>query len=350
MSLASSTLAIVIHAPLDLRVEEVAVPLLSPTQVEVKMAAGGICGSDMHYYLHGGFGIVRLKEPMVLGHEIAGTIAAIGSGVTHARVGDRVAVNPSLACGVCTYCRMGLANQCLDMRFFGSAMRMPHVQGGFRQRVVVEECQCIALPDHLSLTDAAFAEPLAVCLHGVRRAGDMLGRKVLVTGCGPIGALAIASARLAGAAQIVATDVSDQALGIASKMGADRTLNVATDPDALAEFQANKGTFDVMLEASGNPHALRSGIEAVRPRGVVVMLGLGGETSLMINSVIAREIDLRGTFRFDEEYAQAVQALASGRIDTKPLLSEIVPFREANRAFELAADRTKAMKVQLAFD
>ena len=343
------SLAIVIHAARDLRLESAPVEPLGPRDVEVEIGAGGICGSDLHYYNHGGFGAVRLRQPMILGHEIAGTVRAVGAQITAVKPGDRVAVDPSRACGKCRFCALGLQNHCLDMRFYGSAMPFPHIQGGFRQRLVVEERQCVAIPDHMSLSDAAFAEPLAVCLHAKNRAGDLAGRHVLVTGCGPIGALAIAAARLGGAARIVATDVADRPLAMARQMGADHAVNVATDPAALDAFKADKGAFDVMLEASGNAAAIKSGLELLRPRGILVLVGLGGEAQLPLNMIVAKEIDLRGTFRFHAEFAQAVQAIASGRIDPRPLLTDVIPMREAVRAFDLAGDKSKAMKVQLSF-
>ncbi|CAA9326885.1 MAG: L-idonate 5-dehydrogenase [uncultured Microvirga sp.] len=344
------SLAVVIHAPHDLRVDTIAAPEpLGPDEVEVRVGAGGICGSDLHYFHDGGFGAVRLKEPMILGHEIAGTVAAVGDKVSAVRPGDRVAVDPSRACGRCRYCAENLANQCLDMRFFGSAMRFPHVQGGFRQALVAQARQCVPVPADLPLAMAAFAEPLAVCLHAVSRAGSLAGKRVLVTGAGPIGVLTLLAARDAGAAEVVITDVADAPLALAAKVGADQAINVAQDADAMARFMPDKAFFDVMFEASGNPAALRQGIEVVRPRGIVVLIGVGGEASLMLNVLVAKEVELRGTFRFDREFAQAVAAISSGRIDPAPLLTETVPLREAPRAFALASDRSRAMKVQLAF-
>ena len=178
--------AVVIHAARDLRVEEREPEKAGRGQVEVGIEAGGICGSDLHYFNHGGFGTVRIREPMILGHEIAGTIKAIGAGVSKFAVGDRVAISPSRPCNGCDYCLQGLQNQCLSMRFYGSAMPMPHIQGAFRQRLVAEAWQCHDVNDGISINEAAFAEPFAVTLHAVARAGSLLGKRVLVTGCGPI--------------------------------------------------------------------------------------------------------------------------------------------------------------------
>jgi L-idonate 5-dehydrogenase len=315
----------------------------------VRIEAGGICGSDLHYYHHGGFGTVRLKEPMILGHEIAGTITRIGPEVARVTPGQRVAVNPSRPCGGCRYCQEGAQQHCLDMRFYGSAMRLPHVQGGFRELLVCAEAQAVPVPPTTSAAHAAFAEPLAVSLHAVNRAGALLGKRVLVTGAGPIGALTVIAARRAGALEIVATDVAEAPLAAAREVGADATVNVS-ESDALSSYEADKGYFDVMFEASGNARALAGAFSVVRPGGVIVQIGIAGsEMSLPMNIVVAKEIELRGTFRFHAEFALAVALIGAGRVDVMPLLSATLPLADANDAFALAADRSKAMKVQLAF-
>lgn len=341
--------AVVIHAAKDLRIEEREAEQPGPGQVEVAIEAGGICGSDLHYYNHGGFGTVRVREPMILGHEVAGTIKALGEGVSHLAVGDRVAVSPSRPCNHCEFCLKGQQNQCLNMRFYGSAMPMPHIQGAFRQSLVAEAYQCHKVRDGISIHEAAMAEPFAVTLHGVNRAGALTDKRVLVTGCGPIGALAIIAARAHGAREIVATDVMDAVLQKALAIGADRVINVASDPDALSAYSANKGYFDVQFEASGNERAVRSGLEALKPRSTVVQLGLGGDVSIPQNMVVAKEIEMKGTFRFHEEFGLAVDFINQRRVDLKPLLTGTFPLEEAVAAFETAGDRSRSMKVQLAF-
>ena len=341
--------AAVLHAARDLRVEAVADPVPGAGEVEVRIEAGGICGSDLHYYHDGGFGTVRLREPMILGHEIAGTVSRVGAAVAGVKPGQRVAVNPSRPCGRCRYCQEGRQNHCLDMRFYGSAMRFPHVQGGFREMLVCDAAQAVPVAPTMSAAQAAFAEPFAVCLHAVNRAGPLLGKRVLVTGAGPIGALTVIAARRAGALEIVATDVAGAPLAAARKVGADQAINV-TEQDALMRYGADKGHFDVMFEASGNAAALAGGLGVVRPTGIVVQIGIaGGEMTLPMHLVVAKEIELRGTFRFHEEFALAVALIGSGLVDVMPLLTETVPLSDARAAFELAADRSRAMKVQLAF-
>ena len=342
-------MCLVIHAPTDLRLDEQDAGEIGPGQVLVRVGMGGICGSDLHYFHHGGFGTVRIKEPMVLGHEVAGTVAEVASDVTSVQVGDRVAVNPSRPCGACKYCLEGLPNQCLEMRFYGSAMRMPHVQGAFRDALVCNANQCVKVADAVPLSLAALAEPFSVGLHGVSRAGPLLGKRVLVSGCGPIGVLAVAAARVHGAAEIVVTDVVDEPLVIARALGAHLTINAATDRGWVPRYSANKGTFDVMLECSGNERALRDGLEVMRPRGVVVQLGLGGDVSIPQNMVVAKELSICGSFRFHHEFALAVRLINEGRVDLAPVVTHSFPMAQAREAFELASDRKRAMKVLIDF-
>lgn len=342
--------AAVIHAPHDLRVENQANPVVGPAQVLVRVRAGGICGSDLHYYHHGGFGIVRIKEPMILGHEVSGIVEAVGDGVVRVKPGDRIAVNPSRPCGQCRFCLEGNHQHCLDMRFFGSAMRYPHAQGLFRDLVVIEEAQAYPVGAETPLEEAAFAEPLSVCLHAVQQAGPLLGKRVLITGTGPIGCLMIVAARLAGAQEILATDIEPFPLSVATQVGAHRAFNVAEDKEALARYAENKGTVDVVFECSGSESAQRSAIEVVRPQGRIVLVGLGGESRLPLSLTTTKEVMLQGTFRFDAEFGWAVDLLSNRAVDVRPLLSASKPVERAVEAFELASNRKQALKVQIRFD
>ena len=340
--------ALVIHAAHDLRLEDRAEPVPGAGQVKIRLAAGGICGSDLHYYHNGGFGAVRLKEPMILGHEVGGYIEELGEGVAGLEVGQLVAVSPSRPCHNCKYCDEGYYNQCVDMRFYGSAMPFPHIQGAFREVLVADAAQCA---DATGLTpgEAAMAEPLAVALHAIKRAGPLLGKRVLVTGCGPIGVLAILAARRAGAAEIVAVDLTDFTLAAAVANGADRGINTKTDPDGLKEYEAGKGYFDVMVEATGAVPALAAGIAAMRPGGIVVQLGLGGDMQVPVQTLTAKELSLVGSFRFHEDFFIGVELMRRGLIDVKPLITETLPLADAEKAFEAASDRTRAMKMQIGF-
>ncbi|MGX9356778.1 L-idonate 5-dehydrogenase [Roseobacteraceae bacterium S113] len=338
--------AIVCHGAKDIRLEDRDMPEPGPGQVRIKMAAGGICGSDLHYFNHGGFGTIRLKEPMILGHEVAGHVEALGSDVDALQTGQLVAISPSRPCGTCSYCGLGQHNHCLNMRFYGSAMPFPHIQGAFSEYIVADASQC-ADATGLSPAQAAMAEPLSVVLHAAKQAGDLLGKRVLVTGCGPIGLLAVLVARNAGAVQIVATDVADFTLEKARVVGADTTINALSED--LSAFEADKGTFDVLFECSGVASALAGAVPALRPKARVVQLGLGGDMTLPMQAMTAKELSLTGSFRFHEEFFTATEMMRTGRLDVTPLATHSVSLENVQGAFELAGDRSQAIKVSLEF-
>ncbi len=346
--MSSASVAVVIHAAKDLRLENRDVHDVGPDEVLIAMRAGGICGSDLHYYNHGGFGAIKLRQPMVLGHEVAGEIVKVGSSVQGLHLGQLVAVSPSRPCQVCTYCLNGEQNHCLDMKFYGSAMPFPHIQGAFQSKLVAKASQCVPA-DGLSPAQAAMAEPLAVCLHAIKQAGNLLGKTVLITGCGPIGCLTISAARRSGAARIVATDISDQTLALARECGADDVINTYADPEKLEQFEKDKGQVDVQLECSGAQSALASGVTCLRPGGTLVQLGLGGDMTVPMQALTAKEIVLRGSFRFHSEFSVAVQMMRSGLINVDQLVTHSFEVGEAVTAFEVASDRSQSMKVQLTF-
>ena len=339
-----------LHAQGDIRVETESLGAPGADEVVIAMGAGGIWGSDLHYFLHGGFGAIRVREPIILGHEASGTVIALGAGVGDLKEGQRVAVNPSRPCGVCSYCCEGLTTHCLDMRFSGSAMRMPHEHGLFRDRMIVKAAQCVPVPGGTDLSEAACAEPLAVCLHAGHMAGDLAGKRVLVTGAGPIGALCAAVARQRGADEIVVTDLQDTPLQVARAMGADRTINVATDADLLDPYKAEKGHFHVVFECSAAAPALATAIACARPQGRIVQVGVTGDLPVPIQPLVGKELTLQGTQRFrHKEFDAAVAAIASRAIDVRPLITGRYPLEQAQDAFEAAADRTRSSKVHLTF-
>ncbi|MCW4114301.1 L-idonate 5-dehydrogenase [Aurantimonas sp. MSK8Z-1] len=334
----------------DLRLETDTVRAPGPGEVQVAVKAGGICGSDLHYFQDGGFGPIRVREPIILGHEAAGVVAMLGNGVTGLTVGQTVAINPSRPCGHCRFCREGHPNHCLEMRFFGSAMRMPHEQGAFRDHITVDAAQCVPLGADRSPAEGACAEPLAVCLHAANRAGDLEGKRVLVTGAGPIGALSTAVARHCGAAEIVVTDLQDHALSVARAMGATTTVNVAAEPERMEAYTADKGSFDVAFECSAAAPAIAQAIACVRPLGRIVQVGVSGNQPVPINALVGKEIEFVGTHRFHAEFAEAVDLIDRGAIDVRPIITHSIGLDELGTAFAIAGDRSQAVKVQLRFD
>lgn len=338
-----------VHGPHDLRIIDSPTPEPGPGEVLVRLGAAGICGSDMHYYLHGRVGNFVIREPLTPGHEASGIVAAIGPGVSRLSAGDRIAINPSSPCGRCPACREGRENLCHNVRFLGSASVFPHMQGMFREYFTMPEGQCIKVTnDSVSLGEIAMSEPLSVALHSANRAGSLLGKSVLITGSGTIGCMQVIACRLAGATRIVITDVVDHPLAVARQVGADQTIRVDQLP-AGASIASVAGEFDVAFEVSGAPQALSACLESVRRGGIVVQVGtLPAEgMHLQANLVMSREIDLRGSFRFGNVFGLAVDAIVSRRVDVRPVISGAWPLDEAARAIETARDKTRSMKVQL---
>jgi L-idonate 5-dehydrogenase len=342
-------IACVLHGAKDLQIEKRPDPSPGEGEVLVRFGAGGICGSDLHYYHDGSAGDFTIREPLALGHEVAGEIAEVGKNVTNLRAGQRVAVNPTRPCFKCEFCLSGKSHLCLNVRFFGSAARFPHVQGAFSELFIAAEQQCFPIPDSISYRVAACAEPLAVTLHTVSRAGQILGRRVLVTGSGPIGVLVAAAARLAGAGEIVVTDIFDEPLSVAKRMGATQVVNVGSAHSVMEAYSKDGGWFDVAIEASGNVRALGNCIDVTKRGGRIVQVGFlpPGNSEINVNRIIAKEVDYAGSFRFDQEFKWAVDALSAGKIDVDPMLSEVFRFPDATEAFALASDRQRAMKVSL---
>lgn len=341
-------LACQVHGALDLRVVEMPMPRPGPGEVLLRLGAAGICGSDMHYYVHGRVGGFVIREPLIPGHEASGVVAALGEGVSHLPVGTRVAINPSKPCGHCVACREGRENLCVNMRFLGSASVFPHMQGLFREYFVMPATQCIPVDTPVSLGEIAMSEPLSVALHSVNRAGSLLGRRVLITGSGTIGCMMVMAARLAGASTIAITDVVDHPLAVARAVGADLTLRTDTMPSGttLADLT---GEPDVAFEVSGAASALGSCLQTVRRGGTVVQVGTlpADGMHLHANLIMSRELDVRGSFRFGHVFEQAVQAISSRRVDVRPVLSGEHPLTKAAHAIERARDKSLSMKVQL---
>lgn len=317
-------------------------------QVLVRIARGGICGSDIHYYQHARAGMSILKIPLVLGHEFIGVIDAVPTG-SRLKVGQRVAINPSQPCNRCALCLEGKQNVCRSMKFMGSAQFDPHVDGGFCEYVAVTEQQCVPYAEQAADRVMVFAEPLAVAIHAVHQAGDLVGKRVLVTGSGPIGCLVIAAARTAGATEVVATDMSPRCRALALQMGADRAVD-PSDESSTAPWGEGGGYFDVCFEASGAPAAIASTATFSRPKGTVVQVGMGPATVEMpLGLLLVKEVKVVGSFRFVDEFATSVRWLESGRIDPLPLVSAEFRQDQVVEALEMAGDKSRAAKVQLVF-
>lgn len=338
--------SLVLPEPGRFEVQRQARPLPGPGEVRVRVEAAGICGSDLHYFRHGGFGSVRMRGPMVLGHEIMGHIDLMGPGTEKSGVtpGQAVAVDPSEPCGDCEYCAGGVPRFCRDLRFMGSAMREPPVAGGFSQYVLCSTRRAIPLGDGAPAHFGALSEPLAVALHAVAQLGDAVdGRRLLITGFGPIGALCLLAARHRGARHTAVADIAAAPLALARELGADEVIDLKTSAP-------QRRVFDGALECSGHPAGIRTALSALAKRGTLIQVGLMGEDpQFPLNDVTLGEIRVVGAFRFDVEFAEAARLISQGRIDVAPLVTDRFDYRDAEAAFRRAEDRAHSIKVLLSF-
>ncbi|MGX9522685.1 L-idonate 5-dehydrogenase [Vibrio mediterranei] len=338
--------ALVLTGAKNTSVEKREMGELKSNEVRVKLAAAGICGTDMHYYQDFANAGFELQNPIVLGHEASGVVVEVGEQVKDLSINDKVAVTPVMNCGVCPACQEGHSNICSNKRFPGSATTIPHIDGFFRDYFEIEARCCRKLPETTELDRIAFVEPAACALHGIESAGNLIGRKVLVTGAGPIGTLAAAMAKQNGAACVVVTDLTNESLHIARMMGADVTLNVTES--SLDEYIQEQGEFDVTIEASGATSAYISCLKSVKKRGTVVQLSVLAEKEprLPANLIMLKELTIKGSFQFNKEFDRALNLISQGMLDVTPMLSEQYTFEQAEEAFEVAKDRKKSMKVQ----
>ncbi|MDH6180290.1 L-idonate 5-dehydrogenase [Microbacteriaceae bacterium SG_E_30_P1] len=345
MTVPERTLAVVAHAKDDLRVEEIAVPTPGPDEVVVRIAYGGVCGSDLHYWQHGAAGESILRAPMILGHEVVGTVAQAASDGSGPGVGAAVAVHPATPGGEGARYPVDRPNLSPGVTYLGSAARFPHTEGAFAEYAVLPSRMLRELPAGLDLREAAIVEPASVAWHAVTRAGGIAGKRVLVIGAGPIGALIVAVAKRFGAAEIVAVDLHEKPLEIARAVGATSTI-VATDADAIAAVEA-----DVVFESSGSHRGLASAVRGAMRGGRVVMVGLlpSGEQPALISLAITRELELVGSFRFNNEIDEVIAALADGSLSVEPVVTHEFAAADALDAFATARDASVSGKVLLRF-
>ena len=326
--------AVVVHGAGDLRIDERPDPVPGPGEVLLALEWGGVCGSDLAYWRSGASGTAALKHPLVLGHEVAGRVAQVGHGVSGTEVGRPVTVHPAelVGDGSLPDRIKGRTNLYPRIRYFGSAAFDPHTDGGFSELRVVRADQIRPLPDGVSTEHGALAEPLAVAMHAVNRAGDVRGREVLVNGAGPIGSLVVAAAKHAGAATVVAADLTDSALAVARAMGADEVRNLAGGDTLPVDVE-------LVFEASGAPAALGPVLHATARGGTVVQVGNlpGTAVSAVLGDLLTREITWIGAYRFVEEITDALAAMQEG-LDVSPLITHRFGIEQAAEALAVAAD------------
>jgi L-iditol 2-dehydrogenase len=326
--------AAVLVAPGSILIEDRAMPELGPREVLVRVAGVGVCGSDVHYFEHGRIGSAVVDGPLILGHESAGRIAAVGAEVTKHSIGDRVTIEPGVPCGRCRECRHGRYNLCAAVVFLAT----PPIDGAFTEYVAIHEDFAFALPETLSDDAGALMEPLSVGIWACRKAGVNAGDRVLVTGAGPIGLLTMQVALAFGATHVEISDINESRLELARQTGATRTLRAGDDEPSDA---------DALIECSGQPAALQQGLSVLRPGGVAVVVGMGPAATAEIPLALIqrREIWLTGTFRYANTYPTAIELAASGRVDVEAIITGHFPLAATERALRASADDPHSVKV-----
>lgn len=331
--------------------EDRPVPVLkSPYDVLINVKFTGICGSDVHYWVHGEIGHFVVKSPMVLGHESSGVVTAIGDGVKSLKVGDRVAMEPGVPCRRCVRCKEGHYNLCPDMAFAAT----PPYDGTLAKYYSLPEDFCYKLPESVSLEEGALVEPLAVAVHITGQASIKPGNSVVVFGAGPVGLLCCAVAKAFGAMKVVAIDINEERLAFAKKYAATHTVLSQREsaPDAAARITKDCDLgpgADIVIDASGAEPAIQTSIHVLRVGGTYVQGGMGkSEIVFPIGAMCSKELNVKGSFRYGGgDYQLAVDLITTGRVDVKALITGQVPFTEAEKAFgEVKAARGIKMLIQ----
>ncbi|XP_011418885.3 sorbitol dehydrogenase isoform X1 [Magallana gigas] len=341
-----ANIAVVLHGPNDLRVESIPVPEIKDNEVLLAMCSVGICGSDLKYWKYGKCGKFSLEKPMIMGHEGSGKVVKVGSGVKHLKIGDRVAIEPGVSCGVCRLCKTGRYNLCPRIFFCAT----PPDDGNLCRLYKHSAQFCFRLPDHVTDDEGAMLEPLAVAVYSCRKGKVGLGTKLLICGAGPVGILTLMVAKQNGATTVVITDIDETRLALAKSLGADFTIRVSSEkPEQLAtNISEILGDHpDVTIECSGTNFGFSTGIYATLPGGCLVMVGrVPGDAEFPLNLAFTKEIDITGVFRYANCYPTALELVSKGVVDVKPLISHRFSLPDSVKAFETASSHdTKAVKV-----
>jgi L-iditol 2-dehydrogenase len=339
--------AAVMHGTFDIRMEERPVPDIGPDEVLIKVMAVGVCGSDIHYYEHGKIGPFVVEKPMILGHECAGVVAAVGEAVRSIQPGDRVAVEPGVPCDRCEACKGGRYNLCPDVQFLAT----PPVDGAFVQYIKHRADYVFPIPDSMNFEEAALIEPFSVGIHAARRAQLSPGSSVAILGMGPVGLMAIVAAKAYGAKEIFASDVIPKRLQAAKALGATHVIDAsrADVADEILRATGNRGV-DVAFETAGHVKALQDALASLKQGGKLSIVGLPQQENvpLHIPTIGIKEADIYGIFRYANTYPQGIRFLSSGLADVMQLITERFPLEQAKDALEQArTNKAGSLKVMV---
>ena len=326
--------------------EEREIPRPKANEVLVKLEYVGICGSDLHYYETGAIGDYVVQPPFVLGHEPGGTVVGVGEGVRHLKVGDRVALEPGKTCGHCEFCKQGKYNLCQDVVFFAT----PPVDGVFQEYVAHEADLCFKLPENVSTLEGALIEPLAVGFHAAIQGDAHLGQKAVVMGAGCIGLVSMMALKARGVSEVFVVDLMEKRLAKAMELGADGIINGAKEDvlERVKELTNGKGV-DLVVETAGTEVTTRQAIHMAKKGSNIVLVGYSksGEMKLPMSLVLDKELTLKTVFRYRHIYPMAIDAVASGKVNLKGIITDIFPLDEAQKAMDFSvnnkADIVKAV-------
>ena len=326
--------------------EERSIPTPKADEVLVKLDYVGICGSDLHYYETGAIGDYVVKPPFVLGHEPGGVVVEVGENVRHLKTGDRVALEPGKTCGHCEFCKEGKYNLCPDVVFFAT----PPVDGVFQEYVAHEANLCFKLPDNVSTLEGALIEPLAVGFHAAIQGDAHLGQKAVVMGAGCIGLVTMMALKARGVSQVYVVDIMEKRLKKALELGADGVINGAQEDVEKRALELTDGKgMDLVVETAGTEITTRQAIRIAKKGSNIVLVGYGktGEMTLPMSLVLDKELTFKTVFRYRHIYPLAIDAVASGKVNLKGIVTDIFPLEEAQKAMDYSvnnkADIVKAV-------
>ncbi|MCO5386522.1 NAD(P)-dependent alcohol dehydrogenase [Desulfosporosinus nitroreducens] len=318
-----------------LEIREIEVPVPKEKQVLVKLEYVGVCGSDVHYLEHGKIGDFIVNGDFILGHECAGTVAAIGAGVENLKVGDKVALEPGCTCGQCEFCKTGRYNLCPDVEFLAT----PPYHGCLMDYIAFPENMAFKLPETISTKEGALVEPLAVGMHAAAQGNVKLGDSVVILGSGTIGLVTLLACKAFGATDIIVVDVIPKRLEYAKKLGATTVLN-AKEVDVLAEIDklTNKKGVDIVIETAGSTQTIAQTPYLVKNGGCIVLVGMAPQDTIEYNfaKIMAKEAEIKSVFRYRNIYPQAINAISKGIIDISGIITHEFDFEDVANAFDFA--------------